>query len=530
MEGVRARRRMVAPWRRSLGVPVLEARRWRSGRALRGPAARTASGGGVLRGAARRLRRRSRLVSIALGLLVTDVLLDIGGLRRTDDSTVKSLVAERTPFLTDASEVGSTVGGAPLLPILVGAIALVCAFLRKWLIAAFAVFALVVESATYRVTSLAVPRERPHVQRLEDLPADASYPSGHTAAAIAVYAGLVLLLTSRFPTRALRVSAWAVAIVIPSSSPSRGCTAGCTIRSTSPEGSSSGSARCSCCCSPAARRESRTRRGARGAAKVRPQLASPSRSHEGRGRRPRREDARRRAARAASRARGRGRRGARSGTRCRRRRRRPSRSSGRWTRAPSSCSPGAATARCGGASTCWPAAEASLAVLPAGTANLFATNLGIPRDIEEAVAIGLRGDRRRLDVGRFGKERFARHGRGRLRRGDDPRRRRPQGADRPRRLSLERIAQPARRRLRRRDRGRRQRLVRGQGHVHPARQPRRHLRRRRGVPRRPPGRRHARARDRDRRGAAPVDAHARPARRSATRTGPRSSGPRRRGR
>jgi undecaprenyl-diphosphatase len=155
------------------------------------------------------------LISIALGVLVTDVLLDIGGLRNTDNSTVKSLVAERTPFLTDVSEVGSTIGGAPLLPILVGAIALVCAFLRKWLIAAFAVFVLVVESATYRVTSLAVPRDRPHVHRLEDLPANASYPSGHTAAAIAVYAGLVLLLTSRFPTRGLRICAWAIAIVIP---------------------------------------------------------------------------------------------------------------------------------------------------------------------------------------------------------------------------------------------------------------------------------------------------------------------------
>jgi len=155
------------------------------------------------------------LISIALGVLVTDVLLDIGGLRASDNSTVKSLVAERTPFLTDMSEVGSTIGGAPLLPILVGAIALVCAFLRKWLIAAFAVFVLVVESATYRVTSLAVPRDRPHVHRLEDLPADASYPSGHTAAAIAVYAGLVLLLTSRFRTRGLRICAWAIAIVIP---------------------------------------------------------------------------------------------------------------------------------------------------------------------------------------------------------------------------------------------------------------------------------------------------------------------------
>lgn len=155
------------------------------------------------------------LLSIALGLLVTDLLLDIGGLRHADNSFVTSLVDERTPLLTDASEILSAVGGAPLLPVLVGAIAIVCAFVREWRIAAFAVFVLMVESATYRVTSLAVPRDRPHVHRLEDLPTDASYPSGHTAAAIAVYAGLVLLLTSHFPTRVLRIFAWVVAIVIP---------------------------------------------------------------------------------------------------------------------------------------------------------------------------------------------------------------------------------------------------------------------------------------------------------------------------
>jgi diacylglycerol kinase (ATP) len=49
----------------------------------------------------------------------------------------------------------------------------------------------------------------------------------------------------------------------------------------------------------------------------------------------------------------------------------------------------------------------SLAIVPAGTANLFATNLGIPKDIGEAVAIGLRGERRSLDVGRLNSERFA---------------------------------------------------------------------------------------------------------------------------
>ncbi len=50
---------------------------------------------------------------------------------------------------------------------------------------------------------------------------------------------------------------------------------------------------------------------------------------------------------------------------------------------------------------------ANLAIIPAGTANLFATNLGIPKNIAEAVALGLRGERVRLDAGRFNGERFA---------------------------------------------------------------------------------------------------------------------------
>jgi YegS/Rv2252/BmrU family lipid kinase len=51
--------------------------------------------------------------------------------------------------------------------------------------------------------------------------------------------------------------------------------------------------------------------------------------------------------------------------------------------------------------------QVPLAIVPAGTSNLFATNLGIGRDIAAAVEIALHGDRRRLDVGSFDGERFA---------------------------------------------------------------------------------------------------------------------------
>jgi membrane-associated phospholipid phosphatase len=154
-------------------------------------------------------------LSILLGLLVTDVILRTGGVASADESVVTSIVADRTPFLTDLSSVGSAVGGAPVLPILVGIIGIVCAIRRHWHLAAFAVFVLVVESATYRVTSWVIPRQRPEVHRLDDLPANASFPSGHTAASIAVYAGLVLLLTSAIPHRGLRVGAWIAALVLP---------------------------------------------------------------------------------------------------------------------------------------------------------------------------------------------------------------------------------------------------------------------------------------------------------------------------
>ena len=51
--------------------------------------------------------------------------------------------------------------------------------------------------------------------------------------------------------------------------------------------------------------------------------------------------------------------------------------------------------------------QVPLAIVPAGTSNLFATNLGIEADIAAAVRVALLGERRRLDVGRFEGERFA---------------------------------------------------------------------------------------------------------------------------
>jgi membrane-associated phospholipid phosphatase len=152
-------------------------------------------------------------LSIGCGLLVTHVVEHTWP-GASGEAFDVWLAGHRTATRTDASLIGSIVAGGVVLPIVAGTLAIACALLRRWRLAAFIVFALGVESAAYRVTTLVVHSHRPRVPRLESLPVNASYPSGHTAASIAVYGGIVLLLTSRFSNSVLRATAWAFAVAM----------------------------------------------------------------------------------------------------------------------------------------------------------------------------------------------------------------------------------------------------------------------------------------------------------------------------
>jgi len=154
-------------------------------------------------------------LSILAGLLLTHVVLHIHGVAVDDERIVRFLARHRSRGLTDASLVGSIMAGGVVLPIIAACAALVAAVAPAWRLAGFLLFALVVESASYRATTLVVHRHRPEVHRLEKLPVEASYPSGHTAASIAVYGGIALLVTSRIESRVAKVAIWIVAALIP---------------------------------------------------------------------------------------------------------------------------------------------------------------------------------------------------------------------------------------------------------------------------------------------------------------------------
>jgi undecaprenyl-diphosphatase len=153
--------------------------------------------------------------TIGLGFLLVDVLLPVHAIGHNDEAVNTWLASHRTGTRNDVSFVGSAVGDVPVLPALVTLVVVVAAIMRRWRIVAFVLGAILIEVATYRLVSLIVHRTRPTVPRLDHLPVNQSFPSGHVAASVAVYVALALLVTSRFPQRWVHVLAWALAVLLP---------------------------------------------------------------------------------------------------------------------------------------------------------------------------------------------------------------------------------------------------------------------------------------------------------------------------
>lgn len=80
--------------------------------------------------------------------------------------------------------------------------------------AAFLAVALVIEITVFLSVTFVVARPRPHVVRLDSTPATDSFPSGHTAAATVLFAGLAVIVTCCTRSRALRRLAFLLAALI----------------------------------------------------------------------------------------------------------------------------------------------------------------------------------------------------------------------------------------------------------------------------------------------------------------------------
>ena len=155
-------------------------------------------------------------VAIALGWVLRDATCFPTMASATPTSTSNIWLAQhRTPTRNDLSYWLSGIGDVYAIPALVAITAILAAVTRNWRVAGFILAAIGVEAATYRVTTLVIHRERPDVLRLDKLPVDASYFSGHTAASVAVYCGIALVITRAVHNRWLQVACWTIAVAIP---------------------------------------------------------------------------------------------------------------------------------------------------------------------------------------------------------------------------------------------------------------------------------------------------------------------------
>ncbi len=131
----------------------------------------------------------------ALGLLVTTLLADTA-LGRWDDETVRQLLAVRAEGRTDLARAVSALSGTPVVTGLSVALAvLALAVQASWRPALFVATVVLGEVLLYFLTAQIVERARPDVADLTSgLPVGASWPSGHVAAAVAVYGALAALV------------------------------------------------------------------------------------------------------------------------------------------------------------------------------------------------------------------------------------------------------------------------------------------------------------------------------------------------
>jgi|SRR5450755_1477463 membrane-associated phospholipid phosphatase len=152
---------------------------------------------------------------IGLGLL--DVhLLAHSSIGRADGS-VDSTLARHRDHLLNALTLGAT-DAASTLPIIVLAaivIATAAVVFKRWREPLFVVAVIVGEVTIFVVTTLVVHRPRPNVVRLDHAPPTSSFPSGHTAASVALYGSIAALVIFFGARTAWRRFALSVAVLVP---------------------------------------------------------------------------------------------------------------------------------------------------------------------------------------------------------------------------------------------------------------------------------------------------------------------------
>jgi membrane-associated phospholipid phosphatase len=138
----------------------------------------------------------------ALGLILTHVF-NTGPVHRTDLGVDVWFSHHRSPGWNSVMLFGTTMAETLTVIIVTAALALLARWrLGHWWASVLLVTSVAGEVLIFLAVTATVPQRRPPVPRLQSAPPTSSYPSGHTAAAVALYccvAVLILMIYARHP-------------------------------------------------------------------------------------------------------------------------------------------------------------------------------------------------------------------------------------------------------------------------------------------------------------------------------------------
>ncbi|MER8029692.1 diacylglycerol kinase family protein [Streptomyces bauhiniae] len=139
------------------------------------------------------------VLMIGLGFLITGPARHLWPLT-AEDGVNRGLERLRTSTLTTLSSIGSELGNTGTVIGVTLAACLAMVFIPRlpmWRQASFLALGVALQSLVFLVITIAVDRQRPDVHRLDGSLPTSSYTSGHTGAATAIYGGLAVLVLSR---------------------------------------------------------------------------------------------------------------------------------------------------------------------------------------------------------------------------------------------------------------------------------------------------------------------------------------------
>ncbi len=151
----------------------------------------------------------------AVGLFFVE-LLDDGPVGDADRAGAEWLEDRRTPTWNSVTHYGSMLSETLVKIILVAVVGgAMVAVWRRWHDGVFLAVTVILEATVFVISSFIVGRERPPVRQLDDAAPSGSFPSGHSAAAVAFYASLFVIICWHTRHRAVRTVFAFVGVVVP---------------------------------------------------------------------------------------------------------------------------------------------------------------------------------------------------------------------------------------------------------------------------------------------------------------------------